>query len=184
MSIRFPSDDNAGMSRRNAPRKRGGGGVFFLMMVGVVAFMLMRGLSSSGPAAPADSNPVDPGEVIQYRGLQQPPQQKERAQRADQGDWGMEDGPVQKNASSKTPSSGSSKSQSSNGDWGMEGVTSTKREQPTNHFSQPSSGSVETTPKKPATQGDWGLDTDVEAGAKPAAPKKSTQGDWGMEQVE
>jgi len=148
-----------------------------------IRFPSERGFASSGPTAPTDSNPVDRGEVTQYPDLQQPPQQKEQTQRADQNDWGMEDGPVQRNASSKTPSSGSSNSQSSSSDWGMEGVTTTKNEQTTDRFSQSSNRNV-ATPKKPATQGDWGLDTDVEVGAKPAAPKKNTQGDWGMEQVE
>ena len=157
MSIRFPSDDNAGMSSPNAPRRRGGGGLFFLMFLGVVVFMLMRSVNS-GPAPPTDSNPIDQGGVTQYPDLQQP------TQRADQGDWGMGDGPVQSNASSKKPSSGSSNAKSSNNDWGMDGVTTTK--------------------KKPAAQGDWGLDTDVDAGSKPATPKKSTQGDWGLEQVD
>ena len=159
MSIRFPSDDNAGMSGHNAPRRRGGGGLFFLMIIGVLAFMFMRGLSSSGPAAPTDSNPTDRGGVTQYPDLQLPTEQADRSQRADRDDWGLEDGPVQKNASSKTPSSGSSNSKSSNGDWGMEGVTSTKRDQPNSRFSQPSNGNV-TMPKKPAAKGDWGLDTD------------------------
>ena len=157
MSIRFPSDDNAGMPGHNAPRRRSGGGLFFLMFLGVVAFMLMRSVNS-GPAAPTDSNPVDRGGVTQYPDLQQP------AERADQDDWGLEDGPVQRNASSKTPSSGSSNAKSSSGDWGMDRVTTTK--------------------KKPAAQGDWGLDTDVDKGSQPAVPKKTTQGDWGLEQVD
>jgi len=180
MSIRFPSDDNVGMSDPSPPRRRGGGGLFFLMILGVLAFVLIRGIGSSGPAAPEGSNPTDRSGITQYPDLQQPTQP---TRRADQDDWGMEDGPVQRNASSKTPSSGSSNATSSNSDWGMEGVTSTKKQQPANRFSQPSSGNV-ITPKKPATQGDWGLDTDVDSGAKPAVPKKNTQGDWGLEQVE
>ena len=76
----------------------------------------------------------------------------------------MGDGPVQRNASSKKPSSGSSNAQSSTSDWGMDVETTTK--------------------KKPAARGDWGLDTDVDAGPKPAVPKKATQGDWGLEQVD
>ena len=182
MSIRFPSDDNAGMSDPNAPRKRVGGGFFVLMFLGVVVFMLVRGVSS-GPTAPTDSNPVDRGGVTQYPDLQQPTQQAERTQRADQRDWGMEDGPVQKNASSKTPSSGSSNSKSINSDWGMEGMTSTKNERAADRFSQPSNSDV-ATPKKTTTQGDWGLDTDVDAGSKPTVPKKNTRGDWGLEEVD
>ena len=176
MSIRFPSDDNAGMSGHNAPRRRGGGGLFFLMFVGVLAFMFIRGFSAR-PAAPTDSNPVDHGGVTQYPDLQQP------TQRADQGDWGMGDGPVQRNASSKKPNSGSSSAKSSSGDWGMEGVTTTKSEQTADRFSQTRNGTA-VAPKKPATQGDWGLDTDVDAGSKPIVPKKATQGDWGLEQVD
>lgn len=181
MSIRFPTDDNAGMSGSGAPRRRGGGGFFFLLILGAIAFMVMRGMSSSpGPSDVGETNPADRRGVTQYPDLQQDP-----APRTDQGDWGMDtDVAVQRNASSKKANADSpTNNKTRNGDWGAEEVSSTKKEQPAGRFSQPSNNTV-TTPKKPATQGDWGLDTDVDSTLKPTVPKKTVEGDWGLEQVE
>ena len=114
MNIRFPTDNDPGMSRQRAPRKPGGGGkIFFMLIIGVVIFMLMR-VMSSGPQNPVESNPTDrSGEYgsTSYPDLQSDQQPKDR------GDWGLEDGPVQRNAESKKPTI-----KSSNSDWDMESV--------------------------------------------------------------
>ena len=119
MSIRFPTDNDAGMSRPSAPRRPGGGGkLFSLLIIGVIAFMAVRWMSPSGPSTPVDPNPSDrSGEI----GSTESPEFKTDQLRVDDGDWGMGDGPVQQNAESKKPNP------ISNGDWGAEEVATQSR---------------------------------------------------------
>jgi len=164
MTIRFPTDNDPGMSRQNSPRRPGGGKFFFMLIVGVVAFMVMRGMSSQ-PRTPSESNPIERGggiSGIKYPDLQTDEQLEAmddrfdgRKQRSDQGDWGMEDGPVQKNAASRKPTT-----KSSNGDWGLEDVTTKpSAQQPAGRFSQSSNAPAkELQQKQPTKQGDWSLE--------------------------
>ena len=189
MSIRFPTDNDAGMSRPSAPRRQGGGGrLFFMLFIGLIAFMMFRGLTSQRPSAPTDANPSDRNGGVgstNYPDLNDgffvPPGSNADQQRVDNGDWGMEDGPVQRNAESKKPIT-----KSSNGDWGMEDAgTQRDAQQPAGRFSQSSNAPVKEPEKKqPVTQGDWSMDSDIDTTPKSTEPKKSTNGDWGLEQVD
>ena len=178
MSIRFPTDNDPGMSRSNVPRRPGGGGKLLLMLIiGVVAFMVMRGMAS-GPQNPVDSNPTE--REGGYGSTKFPDLQTDQ-QRADQSDWAMEDGPVQRNAESKKSST-----KSINADWAMEDVaTQQDAKQPAGRFSQSSNSTIkESENKQPTTNGDWSLDSNIESTPKPTTPKKTTNGDWGLEEVE
>ena len=181
MSIRFPTDNDSGMSGRRPPRQPGGGGrLVFMLIFGVIAFMVIRGMTSRGPATPADPVPGD--RSGEYGSTQYPDLQSDQdQQRADQGDWGLEDGPVQRNAQSKKPSS-----KSSNGDWGMESVA-TKRDEKTSagRFSKSTNSPIkESENKQPTTNGDWSLDSNIKSTPKLTEPKKTTKGDWGLEEVD
>ena len=178
MSIRFPTDNDAGMPRPRAPRRPSGGGrLIFMLILGVVAFMIMRGVASRAPSTPTQPNQSNQNGTVDDYDFSKDLQRN----RVDQGDWGMEDGPVQRNAASKEPSI-----KSSSKDWGMEEVATQRDAKPSaGRFSQPSNAPVkEPQNKQPTTNGDWGLDTDVETMPKPTEPKKTTNGDWGLEEVE
>ena len=190
MSIRFPTDNDAGMSRPSAPRRPSGGGrIFSLLIFAVIAFMAVRWMSSSGPSTPVDPNPSDRSGIgstsfpdLEADGnFEVQPGSNANQQRANRGDWAMEDGPVQRNAKSKAPST-----KSSNGDWGMESVaTQRDGQKPAGRFSELLNPPVdESIIKQPTTQGDWSFDSDVDTTPKPSEPKKTKNGDWGLEEVE
>ena len=177
MSIRFPTDNDAGMPSPSGPRKRGGGGRFlFMLMLGVIAFMIIRGMSS----APRNSIEPPAGDRNGEYGSTSFPELEPNQPRDDQNDWGMDDGPVQRNADSKKPNT-----KSSGSDWGMEDVaTQRDAQKPAGRFSQSSPASVKKPEnKKPVTQGNWSLE-EVDTTPKSSTPKKTTKGDWGLEEVD
>ena len=153
-----------------------------MLIIGAIAFMVVRGMSSmsssggAGPSSPADSQPSD--RDLGYDGTSFPELEQEK-QPAVQSDWGLEDGPVQRNAESKKPST-----KSRDSDWGLEDVATQKdAKQPAGRFSQPSNAPVEgSNNKRPIRQGDWGIE-DVESTPKPSQPKKTVEGDWGLEEI-
>ena len=179
MSIRFPTDNDPGMSRSNVPRRPGGGGKLLLMLIiGVVAFMVMRGMARNVLKTPSIRILESAKEDMAVPSF---PICRRISKRADQSDWAMEDGPVQRNAESKKSST-----KSINADWAMEDVaTQQDAKQPAGRFSQSSNSPIkESENKQPTTNGDWSLDSNIESTPKPTTPKKTTNGDWGLEEVE
>ena len=189
MSIRFPTDDDAGMPRQSTPRRPGGGGrIFFFLIFGVIVFMLLRSMNRPKPTIPVNPNPadrnggigsVDIPDLPSQQKFPRLPEARSDRQRTDRGEWGLEDGPVQRNAESKkVPSI------SRNGDWSLDTDVATQNDtqQPGGRLLQSSNAPIkESENKKPVTNGDWSLDTDVDTTPKTTEPKKTTNGDWGLE---
>lgn len=162
MSIRFPSDDNPGMSSPQAPRKRSGGSFMFMLILGVIAFMVVRSMNTAGPTPPME------GGTTSYPDLQKQP-----TQRVDTSDWFDQNRPS--TTSQKQPQS------SSNSGFGMEDVMTT----PNERTSRPSTApNAEAVTKQPVRKGDWSFDSNIETTPQPSAPKKQTNSDWGFEQVD
>ena len=136
------------------PRKRratGGGGLVFLIVLALGAFFIFRGGFNGGQPPGQDGGALDPFEATGQSDRTEPTSR----QRAESGDWEMEDVAIDKRKSNSGRRTTGDSDKTTSGDWALEELPASqdKRDSGFKFSDQTAPG-----PPKSTEKGDWKLE--------------------------